>query len=389
MGFLDRFRTTKETTSSASSTSRTDPIDTTAQSVDPLVNLPVNIIGGRLQDQKDLRQVNRYALADSLYNTDERLYSAIELIALMIEKSIGDISIVGVRQDDKELTNEEENAVKEANKFAKMIELKHLFYHYTKDLWKYGDAVDVINFDSSGIKSLTPLPMAAVTAVDKRSQINEAINFNEPMITNPKWYVLDEQMTAPDVQDKIFPKRRILHISFDPRRNQIRDNMTRWTMNVWSVAPISSLIAILQWKQILIRNNILTSNRNVPREHHILDLSQYDLTRFAGSFAEKQAASLLAGNAAIKSYNENMQRREADQGFVTGQGVEIKFIEPDSKANEPNALIDQINTSIGGPTGTPAALMGGESKGFTSLVHSSSFLALRAETHLEQKHTLE
>ena len=374
MGIFDIFRSSK-------GAARTDPIDTTVQPVDPLVVVPANIIAGRLADVKSLRQVNRYALADSLYNSDDRLFSSIELMALMNEKSIGDISIIGVRQDDKELTNEEQNAIKEANEFAKRIELKHLFYHYTKDLWKYGDAVDLIHFDSSGIKELEPLPMGAVTAVDKRSQFGKPIAYNEPMIRKPKYYGVDEFMSTVDVPTQIFKKERILHISFDPRRNMIRDNLARWTMNVWSVAPINSLIAILQWKQVLIRNNILTSNRNVPREHHILDLGQFDANKEAGTMKQRRAAAKTAAELSIKDYTTTIQYREADQGFVTGKNTEIKYIEPQSKANDPNMLIDQINSAIGGPTGTPAALMGGESKGFTSLVHASSFLALRAENY--------
>jgi len=374
MGFFDIFRTSKQA-------ARSDPVDTLVQPVDPLVIVPTNIIGGRLGDQKSLRQQNRYALADALYSGDDRLFSAVELIALMIEKSIGDISIVGVRQDDKELSNEEINAVKEANDFARMINLKHLFYHYTIDLWKYGDAVDLIHFNSSGITELEPFPMGDVTAVDKRSQLKKAIGFDEPMIRKPKWYALDERMSTTDVPSQVFPKKRILHISFNARRNQIRDNLGRWTINVWSTAPINSLIAILQWKQVLIRNNILTSNRNVPREQHILNLDQFDPSKEAGSMIQKRAAAKVAAELAIKNYTETIQYREADQGYVTGKNTEIKFIEPVSKANDPNMLIDQINSSIGGPMGAPAGLMGGESKGFTSIVHASSFLALRAENY--------
>jgi len=378
---------TKTSDTKMSSSSRTDPTDATIQSVDPLIAVPANILQGRMQDISDNRAQNRYALSDALYNADERLYSAVELMAIMIEKSIGDISIASIRNDDKTLTNEEENAIKVANDWAKDIAgvgLRKLFYHYTIDLWKYGDAVDVIKFNSSGVTDLIPLPMQAVTAVDRRSQINAAISFNDPMIMNPKWYVVDEQQSAPLIQDNVFKKERILHISFNPRRNQMRDNMTRWTMNVWSMPPITSLIGILTWKQNLIRNDMVWRQRAMPREHHKLDLSQYDLSKFSGTFAQKQAASLAAAQAAIEKYNTNMRRREADQGFVTGQGVAIEWIQPKVNFTDPTPIIDQINNLLGGPTGTPAALMGGESKGFTSLVQSTSFLALRAEIYAEK-----
>ena len=380
MGIFDRFKT-KESTSLNSVRSR--PIDATEQSVDPLVVAPASQLQGRLQDAAFARSSNRYALADNLVKFDERLYSAIELMALMIKKSVGEISIMPDGRDDKELTTEEKNAMKVANEFATKIKLRQLFYNYTIDLWKYGDAVDIIHFNGSGITELEPLPMQSVTAVDRRDQFKQALNFNQPMIKRPKWYGLDESHSFTDIPDQIFKKERVLHISFNPRRNQIQDNMGRWTINVWSSAPIESLIAILQWKQILIRNNILWSNRSVPREHHQLDLSQFDLSKFSGDFATRQAASIAAAETAIKNYNSNIQRREADQGYVTGQGVDIKYIEPKSKATDDIPILSQINELINGPTGTPSSLMGGETKGFTSLIHSASFLALRAESYAE------
>jgi len=44
-------------------------------------------------------------------------------------------------------------------------------------------------------------------------------------------------------------------------------------------------------------------------------------------------------------------------------------------------IITQINDLLGGPTGTPAALMGGTSSGYSALSQSASFLALRAEIY--------
>ena len=380
MWLLDKLRT-KENNSNMSS--RSEAIDTSQQSIDPLVVLPANIIQGRITDAQSTRTNNRYALADNLCKYDERLYSAIELMALMIKKSIGEASIKPKNKDDRELTNEEQNAVKIANQFMEKLNVAQLFYNYTIDLWKYGDAVDIIHYDGDGIYELEPIPMSNITAIDNKSQIGKFIDYNDAMIKRPNWYLLGENLSDMNSQMQIFGKNRILHISFNPRRNQIRDNIGRWTMNVWSSAPIESLIAILQWKQILIRNNILWSNRAVPREHHILDLSQFDISKFSGDFKTRQSASIQAAENAIKNYNDQIQRRESDQGYVTGRGVEIKYIEPKTKSTDDMPILNQINELINGPTGTPSALMGGETKGFASLVHSASFLALRAESYAD------
>ena len=124
-----------------------------------------------------------------------------------------------------------------ANQFARDIQFKKLFYRYTIDLWKYGDAVDLIKFNSRGIVSLQPLPMMHVTAVDKRSQINASLSFNDEMIQNPKWYVVDEGLGATDVKDQFSRVKEYFILVLTRKENLIRDNKGRWTFGVWSTAP--------------------------------------------------------------------------------------------------------------------------------------------------------
>jgi len=379
MGFFDRFR--HQESESKSGTTPTIPL--TALPPDPLVIAPASIIGGREKeffDLKDFQGKNKYKLVDKLFLADERLYSAVELMAVMIQKSIGDCSIR--KPEGEDLTNEEENAVEVANEFCRKMNVARMFYQYTIDLWKYGDAVDLIKFDSSGVTGLEPWPMYLVTAIDNLNQRNRSLAFGDSVIMRPKWYLLDEHESQPQYPDLTIKKERIMHISFNNHRSDVRDNLGRQTFNVWSMPPITTLIGILMWKQHLIRNDMLWRNRALPREMHRLDLSRYDPTKYTGTHSQKLTKAKDDAEAAIKDYTKSNQRREADQGFVVGMGVEIGYIEPaHATYADPSPIIDQINGLINGPTGTPSALMGGESKGFTSLVHASSFLALRAEVY--------
>lgn len=137
---------------------------------------------------------------------------------------------------------------------------------------------------------------------------------------------------------------------------------------------------------MLIQNDQVWRNRAMPREHHKLDLTPFDPSKFQGTHAEKLEAAKAAAEAAISRYAATNQYRSADQGFVTGMNTIIEYVEPkSSNYNDPSPIIDQINSLIGGPTGTPPNLMGsGESGGgFTSLNQASSFLALRAEIYLD------
>jgi hypothetical protein len=363
---------------------RSDPIDQKVAPTEPVAIGAASIIGGQLQEAIDLRgRKDRYTLADNMVNSDERLFATIELLAIMVQKAVGDFTLRPEDADDKVETPSERKAIKAANDLHRKLNGPRLFYRYTKDLWKYGDAVDQIRF-GLGIEGLQPLPLFVVTAVDKRSQIGKISQ--DFVITDPKYYAVDEQDGKRDIKTQVIRHDRVFHVSFDNNRSWVRDNLGRWTFNVWSTAPINSLMGILMWKKILMNNDQTWRNRALPREHHKLDLTPFDPSKFQGTHAEKLAAAKEAAENAINSYAAVNANRAADQGFVTGMNVEINYVEPKTaNYSDPSGIIDQINQLIGGPTGTPPNLLGsGESGGgFTSLNQASSFLALRAEIYLD------
>jgi len=367
------------------SKSASNPVPQTTQPSDPLVMEPFQVETGRLVDSRTQRASNRYTEADALVNMDERLWSVIELAAVMVRKSYNGISLKpeGNEPIPTNTSNAEENAILEAKKFADQIDIPSLLYNYTKDLWKYGDAVDKITFyGGNGISKITPLPMNLVTAIDNRKQFQQQLGLGGEVIQDPKFYCVDELNANLRVKDQVIPANRIMHISFDNRRQWVVDNIGRWTFNVWSHSPIETLKVLIEWKHNLIRNDLLWRNRLLPREHHKLDLSVYDPSKYTGTYSTKVANAKSDATTAIKDYNDKIKRREADQGFTTGTNVDIDIIEPKTtNYTSPNQIIDQINSLISTPTGTPGALVGGESKGFTSLLHSSSFTAMRADIY--------
>ena len=101
---------------------------------------PFQVETGRLVDSRTQRASNRYTEADALVNMDERLWSVIELAAVMVRKSYNGISLKpeGNEPIPTNTSNAEENAILEAKKFADQIDIPSLLYNYTKDLWKYG-----------------------------------------------------------------------------------------------------------------------------------------------------------------------------------------------------------------------------------------------------------
>ncbi len=364
---------------------RADSVLQPKQPIEPLVQSPVSRTTGQLSEVSRLSSLNRYALGDQLMIMDERLWSIVELSAIMIKKAYADIRLRPVDADDNELSTEEKAALDEAKKFALKMDFGELFYHYTIDLWKYGDIADQIRITANGVEELIPLPMNLLTAVDKKSQINKGISFTDEVIVNPKWYIIDERDTAVNTKMTVLSKDRVFRISFNKRRNWIRDNLGRWTFNVWSYPPIASLYTLIEWKHNLIKSDVMWRNRMMPRVHWKLDLSPFDPSKYAGTHAQKIAAATSDATLAINAFNETAKQMEADQAITTGMGVSHEMIEPKgTNYTSPNEIISQINSLISSPTGTPDALVGGESKGFTSLLHSSSFTALKSEVYAEK-----
>jgi len=378
MGFKEFF------TRSLNSSTLPNPAQSKLQPIMPLIQSPVMTTSNALAEIDRIKRINnKYALADILTQIDERLWSVIELTAIMIQKSLADVAIertdVGVP-----LTNEEENALLEAKAIFKKLRFKRLAYNYSIDLWKYGDAVDRIGIGSKGITELEALPMNLLTAVERRDQIGKPLEWKDSVIRHPQWYAIDEMNTNVQVQERAIRKERIQHISFNPRRVWIKDNQQRWTFGVWSVPPITSLRVLIEWKHNIIKNDMIWRNRMLPRYHWMLDLSMYDPSKYTGTHDQKIASAELAAAAAVQGFNNGIAQLESDQGVTTGLNVKNEVIEPkSSNYSAPNAIIDQLNSLISTPAGVPGALVGGESKGFTSLLQSSSFTALRAEIYAD------
>lgn len=356
-------------------------IPVNVQPVNPPVLSPVSWETGRLIDLQNQLQ-NRANQGDALFNMDERIYSAVDLMGTMISKSYSGVALKADDKSKTDLSNQEQNALDEAIHVADdILNIRELYYNYTTDLFKYGDAVDVIKMDPNlGVTGLAPLPMNYVTAIDNMKQFRQNLSLGMEVINDPQYYIVDELNTRMDLADRIYNKKQILHISVNPRRNWVRDVIGRWTFNVWSHPPIQTLRVLIEWKQILIRNDILWRNRSVPREVHKLDLSVYDPSKYSGDYKNKLAQATADAQAAIAQYTSAIARREADQGFVVDNKTAIEMLEPRSTSyHSPNEIISQINTLINAPTGIPDALAGGGTKGFTSLQYSSTFSAMRAE----------
>lgn len=379
----------------------TEPAPLLEESQSPLILSAVAKEGGYLQQlgifDTSLNEFDKFDRAAK----DDRVWSILELIGLLTKKSYNGIGIHATKEND-ELDTREKQVLETCTKFAKDMEYKELFYVYPKLLFKHGDIIQRKIFgrrrilpvgdsspDGKGIIGLIPLPRNQITAVEKRDQIlNKGMSFamltSRLVIQQANFYVLDEKNLLQSNKDpKVYKKSEILHIAFDKHSNWKEDLSGRSTYNVWSNSPLEVVMYLIEWKHNLVRNDMLWKARMLPREYYSLDMSLYIPENFDG---EDQDARVLAAKTAAQLALDNFalaaKQKQADQGVVLPDSVTYTIVEPSStNYHDPNDMIDQIDTKISSVIGVPNALLGGESKGFTSLVHSATFLALRIEIY--------
>lgn len=361
----------------------------------PLIQSTVADVGGEINEMAKLRNMNKYDLADVLISTDERIWGIVELVGIMCFKAFAGVGIRSEDPGDDELTTREATVIKSAKKFVEDLELQEIYYNHGKKLISYGDIVEKIHKDkNNGVTFLEPLPMSRITAIAKKEDLNK--NDTDQVVRKANFYVIGEnnsgttfqQMDSPSMpsgegKPVLIAADEIFHLSIDKRNTWVKDLIGRDTFGIWSESPLKPIVALVQWKKNIIRNDMLWRDKLIPRYLHELPMGMYDMSRYTGTPEEKQTKAIAAAKQAITNYSAdlNSKMKQADQGIVVPEGIKITVLESMNKYSEPNAMLDQIDSKLSSQTGTPSALVGGDSKGFTSLIQSTSFLSMRAEVY--------
>jgi hypothetical protein len=374
-------------------TNEPDPL--TIEPVQPLIQSPIQRQSGFL-DSVGPSLDNEYDQADQLILLDDRVRGNLSLFAQMTARAFQGIDITqkGDEEGPRVFSEDEKAMITTANQLVTRLDFRSLYESYTKSLVKYGDVIEHIETgpefldeefeeeagEEGTITALTPLPMNQMTIIDEAGRIDDP----EPtkVITLKEIYVVDEENADQTEDDPIqYPKSEILHVSLDPRTNWKDDLVGRPTFGIWSDAPLKSVIYLIEWKHNLIRNDMLWRNKMLPREHHKLNMSAFAPENYPGStFSERLSAAKVAATSEMNLYSASIRGQQADQGYVTSTDVDVNIVEPKStNYQNPNEMINQLDTKISGLTGTPEALSGGTTVGFSSIEFSGTFVSIRAE----------
>jgi len=307
---------------------------------------------------------NIYQVCDSIVDWDGDIQGILARLGHMCRMAYNGVYI----EAGKRLDVAEEDLLEAAQVTAEKLDFEAELMSIAFDLTKYGDVVKHMVWDvNEGVTELQTIPRTSLTAVENRGQIGQIAS-----IYHPNFYVFNETGAT----EQVFEADTCVHFPLNNKSSVMYDLRNRTTYNVWSKSPMMSLMSTMKWKLNSVINDILWTHRNVPREHHKLDLSMYTPEAFTGTPEERFQKAEDAAQAAAQAYHSNMQNMKADVGYVTDANTEITFVEPKSTNYQaPNEKIAQINESISNCLGLSPVV---RQQSFASALMSGSFAVLQA-----------
>ena len=313
-----------------------------------------------------LQYTNIYTISDGIYRRDGDVSGIVNRYGHMCKMAYGGIFI----EAGKTLDTGEEDLLQAAKDCADLLDFEAEFLAIGIDMIKDGDVVKHMVWDKDGVSKLQALPRRFLTAVKDVGQTTTQYNW----ITEINKYVLFER-TA---QQEIFEADTCVHFAMNNKSQFVSDILSRTTFGVWSVPPLEPLLGTIEWKVNAVINDILWTHRNVPREHHRLDLSMYIPENYSGTPQERQAQAEAAGQAAADAYSASISNQNSDVAYITDAITQIGFVEPKStNYQSPNEKLRQINEGIANALGM-APIMRDQS--FAGAVMSGSFAMLNVES---------
>lgn len=311
-----------------------------------------------------IREGNIYDILDKIVDFDPELGGDLETIGCLAAKYYNGIALDtkdGIIIDPETMTQNRDgkNLLKEAQRFASAdlgINIRKLYKSYAKQLWKHGDVVVHLVFNTdTGITALQPLPMRHMTALDdpKYKGSRSSLRY----IQEIKHYYYQEGLSG----EKTFAPEKIFHVSVDSFGDIVFDNNGRPTIGVWSKPPIFPLRTTMRWKINTVLNDIIWRHLSLPRRHHKLNLSQFTPDRYPNmsSMDAKIKAAQNDAKKAADAYRDSLEGSgkfyDAVQEFITDKETEITYVEPKATTYaDPNMALAEMNKSIHHVTGMPA-----------------------------------
>lgn len=301
---------------------------------------------------------------------------------LYIETSQNYDNLIDFNSDDigLEMSKQDVSLAEEmkdvANNIARLLNVEDLYESYAEVLYLYG----MLILKKDGL-SYTILPNSKVTIVDTLDRIN-GIEIDDLLITESNYVVVDEgentEFTLNDSQF-IIKKFRDTPIHFVDKKG-------RKTFGVYAVSPLQrALIAVWEQRLILI-NDMLWRNKNVPREHHKISTESFNPMLYQGTPDVIRSQMENDVKNYMNDYTDTVTNQPSDMVYITTDAIDIKSIEhAGTSYMSPNDLLGQISSQIWSSLNVPRSIVEGTSTStYASELIISSYTGMRVKQSAEK-----
>jgi len=302
---------------------------------------------------------------ENLYVNEAPIASAIDSFSIMVSeaynyidskymskpqsliKKIKDKLLIG----DKSLI---EHMVFQANELASDLSIEDIYEAYSAVMMKNG----TLFLEKKNDLSLSIIPNARVTVIDKLARITEGQIDERDLITEANFLVIDEGLDT----ERILNKDHFFILKFRETPVIVEDARCRLTYGIYSVSPLKRAIIPTWYKRIAMANDALWRAKSVPREHHKIAAAAFGTNFYTGTQTQKIAQAQTASLNALASYKAGLSSQATDQAYITLDNVTIDVVEPKSTTvMNPNQLIEQLNQETYSAMNLPQSVVRGVS----------------------------
>lgn len=355
-------------------------------------NTNVKAFANWLINQSNFSTYQEEALYEHFYKYESEVAGSIERMASMVRDSYKGFvlknptrydNLPDFKLDDVEVNSSmfdvklSKEMLDVANHISDVIKINDLHETYAEILQLHG----MLLLEVSGLSHVI-IPNARATIIDTMDRSTGTVtDMKKQVITEANIIMVDERqsLTERKITNFIIKKYKDTPLS-------MKDKFGRDTYGIYAVSPLQRALIPIWQKRLIIINDLIWRNKNVPREHHTISTEAFNPLTYTGTPMDiKQAMDSDVSNTLLR-YKSTVEDQPADMTYITTDAVEIKSIEHSGTSYmSPNELLAQISSQVWSALNVPKSIVEGSSQStYASELLISSYTSMRVKQMAEK-----
>lgn len=302
------------------------------------------------------------------YHWEAEIGGSIDRTSIMVSKAFGTFYIPRFLN----LDDNYKEAIKIANYLFENLGIANDIVTLVEILLIHGELFLDLREESY---SFSIIPNSVVTIVDDLGRIT---NSGDTPIMKENYLIINE---GDQQNEESLNIDQFIHIKLKDTPTWCKDVKGRWTYGIYGTSPVQRTIIPLWWKRIIITIDAMWRYISVPRRHHKIASSLFNLKYYIGNLKSKKDQAKADAANTISTYREGIKTLNVDQDIITTDNISIDSIFPgNSQYMAPNELLNQMNNNIFTGMNTPRSIVDGAvDSSYSAELVVSSYMADKIE----------